>query len=447
MAKTDAKSKGKTKSKNIFDILLKKKESVNANKRKEATKKETKEGKTRNHGKKTQVRTTKTLEKKTQVQKKTETKQKIEKAKKEKKQEKRKDEKQKTGRARKKKTGKVRKEMHNETIEQILQGIKEIEYEPKRQKIIEAEPHIEHILTPEKELKKEEKKEPSTQLVPILSKRKLKKEIEKVSFAKIQPEKKEIETIKTVATIQKERKSFEKPSLIKTGIPGFDEMCGGGIEEKSIVLINGDAGSGKTIFGLQFLYEGAKNGEAGLYISFGEPRETLYPRMLSFGMNFQQLEEKQLFFMIEYQPHEIAKIMQEEGGTLYDLITAYNIKRVVVDPITPYLMQFNDPYQARLALVRLFSVFRKFQVTTMLLNEWSSQLPTHPSTAVAEFLADGIVYLIHRRSPEGVQIRGIEIWKMTGVGHTEVARPFAFTQKGIVIYPNERLFFGGKETK
>jgi KaiC/GvpD/RAD55 family RecA-like ATPase len=446
MAKTDAKSKGKTKSKNIFDILLNK-DSVKANKRKKATKKEANERKEGNDSEKIKTITTKTLEKNANVQKKTKIKQKTEKEKKEKKPEKRKEEKEKTQSLKNEKRGKRRKNMHKETIEQILKGIKEIEYESKRRKIIEAEPHIEHILTPEKESKKEEKEEPSTQLVSIMSNRKMKKEIEKVSFAKIQPEKKEIETIKTVATIQKERKSFEKPSLIKTGIPGFDEMCGGGIEEKSIVLINGDAGSGKTIFGLQFLYEGAKNGEAGLYISFGEPRETLYPRMLNFGMNFQQLEEKQLFFMLEYQPHEIAKIMQEEGGTLYDLITAYNIKRVVVDPITPYLMQFNDPYRARLALVRLFSVFRKFQVTTMLLNEWSSQLPTHPSTAVAEFLADGIVYLIHRRSPEGVQIRGIEIWKMTGVGHTEVARPFAFTQKGIVIYPNERLFFGGKETK
>jgi KaiC/GvpD/RAD55 family RecA-like ATPase len=242
--------------------------------------------------------------------------------------------------------------------------------------------------------------------------------------------------------VAKERVSTARIQKISTGVPGLDEMCGGGVEEKSILLVNGDAGSGKTILGLQFLYEGAKNGDAGLYISFGEPREALYPRMMEFGMDFQALEDKQKFFFVEYQPHEVAKIISEEGGTIYDIITSYGIKRVVVDTITPYMTQFTDAYSARLALVRFFSVFRKFKVTTVLLNEWSSHLPLHPSAAVAEFLADGIIYLIHSRSADGVQVRGVEIWKMVGADHTEVARPFAFTRKGVTIYPNERLFAG-----
>lgn len=242
--------------------------------------------------------------------------------------------------------------------------------------------------------------------------------------------------------VSKKRVVMKPISLMQTGIPGFDEMCGGGIEERSIVLINGDAGSGKSIFGLQFLYEGAKKGEAALYISFGESRESIYSRMLEFGMDFQELEDKKLFFFVEYQPHEVAKIIQENSGMIYDIVKSYNIKRVVMDTITPYLTQFTDPFNARFALVKLFNVFRKFNVTTVLLNEWSSHLPLHQSAAIAEFLADGVVYLIHARSTDGVQVRGVEIWKMLGVDHTEVARPFAFTRKGITIYPNEKLFLG-----
>jgi len=241
--------------------------------------------------------------------------------------------------------------------------------------------------------------------------------------------------------VSKERVSTSRIARIKTGIPGLDEMTNGGFEQKSIILINGDPGSGKTNLGLQFLYEGALQGEAGLYISFGnEPRELLYPRLIQFGMDFQELEDKKLFFVIEYQPHEIAKLMQEEGGTIYDIITAYNVKRIVIDTITPYLFQFETLYDSRLALVRLFNVFRKFSATTVLLNEISQNLPMHPSAAIAEFLADGVINLIHSRSEDGIQVRGIEIWKLSGVSHTEIARPFAFTNKGIVIYPSERLF-------
>ncbi|MEM2974078.1 MAG: ATPase domain-containing protein, partial [Candidatus Micrarchaeia archaeon] len=128
--------------------------------------------------------------------------------------------------------------------------------------------------------------------------------------------------------VAKERITVKPIPRIVSGIPGLDEMTDGGLEAKSITLVNGDPGSGKTILGLQFLHAGAKRGEAGLYISFGEPREVLYPRMMAFGMNLQDLEDKKLLFVVEYQPHEIAKIMQEEGGTIYDIVMAYNVKRI-----------------------------------------------------------------------------------------------------------------------
>jgi len=240
--------------------------------------------------------------------------------------------------------------------------------------------------------------------------------------------------------VAKERISVKPIPRIASGIHGLDEMTDGGFEEKSILLINGDPGSGKTIFGLQFLYAGAQRGEAGLYISFGEPREWLYPRMMGFGMDFQELEDKKLFFVIEYQPHEIAKLMQEEGGTIYDIVMAYNVKRIVVDPITPYLVQFENLYDARLALVRFMDVVRKWNATTMLLNEVSERTTPHPTTVLTEFLTDGVFNLIHRRTEEGIQLRGIEIWKLCGIAHMEVARPFAFTKRGMVVYPTERLF-------
>jgi len=249
-----------------------------------------------------------------------------------------------------------------------------------------------------------------------------------VSFEELGPE------------VAKERISTKPIPKIASGIQGLDDMTDGGFEEKSIILINGDPGAGKTILGLQFLYAGAMRGEAGLYISFGEPREWLYPRMMSFGMNFQELEDKKLLFVIEYQPHEIAKLMQEEGGTIYDIVMAYNVKRIVVDPITPYLVQFENLYDARLALVRLMNVVRKWNATTLLLNEVSARIQPHPTSILTEFLTDGVVNLVHNRTEEGIQLRGVEIWKLCGIAHMEVARPFAFTKRGIVVYPTERLF-------
>lgn len=239
-----------------------------------------------------------------------------------------------------------------------------------------------------------------------------------------------------------ERAAVEIKAIPRTpsGVQGFDEMLDGGFEERSIVLVNGDPGSGKTIFGLQFLHDALMRDEAVLYISFGEPRELLYPRMLSFGMNLQEYEGKKLFFMIQYQPHEVAKLMAEEGGTIHDIVTAFGVRRMVIDPITPYLAQYTSVYDARLSLVRLFNVIRKWGATTLLLDERSPAVALSPSQLLADFHADGVVNLIHERTEDGVQVRGVEVWKMCGVNHAQIARPFTFTKKGIVVYPNERLF-------
>jgi len=57
-----------------------------------------------------------------------------------------------------------------------------------------------------------------------------------------------------------------------TGIPGLDEMIGGGLPVPSLILVAGDAGAGKTTFCTQFLCKGADLGEPGLYfLTFGGP--------------------------------------------------------------------------------------------------------------------------------------------------------------------------------
>ena len=84
-------------------------------------------------------------------------------------------------------------------------------------------------------------------------------------------------------------------------------------------------------------------------------------------------------------------------------------------------------------------MIRRWGATTLLLNE---QYPgiKHFSSAIAEFLADGVINLIHTRTREGIQIRGVEVWKLCGSDHSTIARPFTFTKNGIKIYPTERLF-------
>ena len=72
---------------------------------------------------------------------------------------------------------------------------------------------------------------------------------------------------------------------VKSGIPGLDRMTGGGFVKNSVIALAGGTGSGRTIFASQFLVKGATDyGEPGLFLSFDEQKESIYPRLPYFHL-------------------------------------------------------------------------------------------------------------------------------------------------------------------
>lgn len=86
---------------------------------------------------------------------------------------------------------------------------------------------------------------------------------------------------------------------ISTGILGLDEMLGGGFPTGRIILVRGGPGSGKTVFSLQFILSGVKNGERGVYVTLEEPLNLIKANMLSFGWKLENLENKGSFKTVD----------------------------------------------------------------------------------------------------------------------------------------------------
>jgi len=94
-------------------------------------------------------------------------------------------------------------------------------------------------------------------------------------------------------------KKCTEPKVIPTGIPGFDQMVNGGFKPRSVNIIVGGAGSGKTIFAAMFLLNGLiKYGEAGVYITFEEKKEKFYKEMACFGYDLEKLEKTGKFVFL-----------------------------------------------------------------------------------------------------------------------------------------------------
>ena len=122
---------------------------------------------------------------------------------------------------------------------------------------------------------------------------------------------------------------------IKTGIKGFDEIVEGGIPAGFNVLLTGSPGTGKTIFGLQYLYDGALNGENGIYISLDSSEKRLKEQAKQFGWDFDNITGDGHVFFIEV-PVDRVKINLVE--MIEDAVKQTNAKRLVFDNLASFVI-------------------------------------------------------------------------------------------------------------
>ncbi|MEM1921723.1 MAG: ATPase domain-containing protein, partial [Desulfurococcaceae archaeon] len=86
---------------------------------------------------------------------------------------------------------------------------------------------------------------------------------------------------------------------VKTNIKGFDDIVNGGIPKRSVVLLSGGPGTGKSIFGMQYLWNGLQMGEPGLYIALEEHHAQIRINMKQFGWDVKQYEQQGVFAIVD----------------------------------------------------------------------------------------------------------------------------------------------------
>jgi circadian clock protein KaiC len=241
-----------------------------------------------------------------------------------------------------------------------------------------------------------------------------------------------VKTKKTGSSKSKVKSGTDK---IPTYISTFDNLCNGGLNKESVNLIVGGAGSGKTIFSIQFLIGGLKNGETCMYITFEEKREELYQNMLEFGFDLEEYEKKGKFIFIEYSPEKVKSVLEEGGGTLESLVYKSKINRLVIDSITSFTLLFESELAKREAALSLFDIIKKWKCSILLTmeKELSKEELISGSESAMEFEVDSVILMFFLRVKDGKRQRMIEVLKMRGTKHSEYVYPFLITDKGIEI--------------
>ncbi len=228
---------------------------------------------------------------------------------------------------------------------------------------------------------------------------------------------------------------------VPTGINGFDELIQGGFERDSTVLLVGSAGTGKTIFSMQFLYKGATEfDEPGVFISFVEEKDSLYKHAFQFGWDFEKLEKENMFRLLFFKPHQVTKILEEGGGQIKDVLNEIGAKRVVIDSITSYALLFSDEYKRREEVLSFFSLLSKWGITSIVIAEDNPEEIEKKQGSIG-FISDAIISMYYQHDEErGLRIHSLEVLKMRGTKHTNKLCAINFEDDGINVYPDVEVF-------
>ena len=224
-------------------------------------------------------------------------------------------------------------------------------------------------------------------------------------------------------------------SKVMTGVPGLDTVLKGGINPNSSVLISGGPGTGKTIFAMQFLLEGAKKREAGLMMLYGTSKEELLQYASSLGLGLEPYVKSGLISIIEGQ---ISTRRFMSLSVPLDIIRTKKIKRIVIDSLTmfSYVHLVNDK-EYRREIVNFLNSMKN--VTLLATTEgWESNIdeleykPEH-------FLFDGVIFLNRVRRGASFE-RVLFISKMRGQDYLTEIFPFHILKGGIKVYPDQLPF-------
>jgi circadian clock protein KaiC len=221
---------------------------------------------------------------------------------------------------------------------------------------------------------------------------------------------------------------------LPTGVPGLDEVLGGGIPEYSLNLIAGAPGTGKTTLASQIVFANASAGRPAVYFTvLGEPplKMLRYQQQFAFfatdkvnrGVHFVSLSQHVL-------EHDLSHVLDTIMGEVQDR----NASMVVVDSIrTVRAAPGRDHAEAELQgfLQQLAIQLASWQATTFLVGEYPSvENTTNPIFTTA----DGI-FLLRQSVQRDANTRTLQVVKMRGQGSLPGLHSLRLSSEGVRVFP------------
>lgn len=228
---------------------------------------------------------------------------------------------------------------------------------------------------------------------------------------------------------------------IASGNPGLDYVLRGGLPASRLYLVEGIPGSGKTTLSLQFLLEGARQGDSVLYITLSETSEELAIVAASHGWSLDGVALFELASAEEVlgpgRDQSILHSWEMELGRTIELIREQvervKPKRVVFDSLSELRLLAQDPLRYRRQLLHLKQFFSKLDTTVLLVDDMTGGMGEHDNHLHS--LCHGVITLERLTLDFGAARRRMQVQKMRGVDFVAGYHDMVLRKGGIDIFP------------
>jgi circadian clock protein KaiC len=220
---------------------------------------------------------------------------------------------------------------------------------------------------------------------------------------------------------------------VNTEIKGLDEMLQGGFLPQTANLVEGPPGTGKSTFGMQFIYNGIHyHNEPGLIVTFEEFPQQYYRDAEAFGWDFRQLEREGRLRVIMTSPEVSRSDLESVGGTIETLAREMGARRVLVDSISHFDQLTDDPVELRAVVYGFINALKREGLTSILTRESPVLLGDEEGENSIAFVVDSYI-LLRYVEIDSIIRKALLVLKLRGSDHAKDIRQFEITKKGIEI--------------
>jgi circadian clock protein KaiC len=233
--------------------------------------------------------------------------------------------------------------------------------------------------------------------------------------------------------------SSKKTIRSQTGIQGLDDILFGGLPSRHLYLVEGDPGTGKTTLALQFLLEGLKHGEKGLYVTLSESKAELLGVAESHGWSLEQIPIFEMAPHDEdirpdaqytvFHPSEIE--LADTTSSVLKQVDEVQPARVVFDSLSELRMLARDALRYRRQILGLKRYFSGRNCTVLLLDDRTAE----GNDLQLQSIAHGVLVMESLEKDFGIKRRRLEIRKMRGSRFREGFHDYAIETGGVVVFP------------